>query len=78
MKPRNGEKRVSKFSIDGFPLFRYDNISFRLTLRGRQIVARVAQSVERVLGKDEVIGPIPIMGSSTNQEAGLGTPASGV
>ena len=26
-------------------------------------VAHVAQLVERILGKDEVIGPIPIVGS---------------
>ena len=30
---------------------------------GTRIDAHVAQLVERILGKDEVIGPIPIVGS---------------
>ena len=33
--------------------------------------AVVAQLVERVLGKDEVIGSIPILGFKKNREPGL-------
>ena len=35
-------------------------------------IAHVAQSVERVLGKDEVSGSIPDMGSSTRSVAIVG------
>ena len=35
----------------------------RLPLVGASICADVAQSVERVLGKDEVTGSIPVVGS---------------
>ena len=34
-------------------------------------LADVAQLVERVLGKDEVTGPIPVIGSMALMEAGV-------
>jgi hypothetical protein len=36
-----------------------------------QQVAHIAQLVERILGKDEVTGSIPVVGSSTNSSTYL-------
>ena len=38
-------------------------LSFRVIPRAKEFWAHVAQLAEHVLGKDEVIGSIPIMGS---------------
>ena len=45
---------------------------------GRPVRAWVAQLVERVLGKDEVTGSIPVPGSSSLQAAKRGVGESGI
>jgi hypothetical protein len=43
----------------------------KIGMRARGFTAHVAQLVERILGKDEVSGSTPLMGSITEEEIDL-------
>jgi hypothetical protein len=49
---RKGQRREAVFLLSSFPFPLFS-----------EVIAHIAQSVEHFLGKEEVIGSIPIMGS---------------
>ena len=72
IRPQSARKKAKKFAVPGKIILDINIVGyiFRARLNGelylflglKIFLAQVAQSVEHILGKDEVTGSIPVLG----------------